>query len=432
MSGTGKKFLLFWAFLLFLGQTVPLSGEILRTADNRRQVRYAGKLNKNPVFIRDYPAPGNEFRGVWVAVVENIDFPRHKTAAEFRKDFRVMVDKIAAAGFTAVIFQIRSNCDALYPSKLAPYSRWLSGKEGVGIRNFDPLSFMIAECHKRKLEFHAWLNPYRVCNATPMSKNAYLKTLSPKNFARKNPQWVIAQRNGKNLRLFLDPGVPQVVAHLTSIVSEILLKYPVDAIHFDDYFYPYEQLTNEDEISFRRFNYQKLSKANWRRNNTRTLIASVKRTVADFNKKYRRKVVFGVSPFGIWGNAKNFRNGSLTDGKESYSILYADTRRWVKERLVDYIVPQIYWHFDHDTAAYAALTDWWCRTVRGTGVKLYIGHGAYRDGAIFWGNNELVNQVRYNRMRKEISGSAFFSYRSLFGAKRKGGALRLLNFYRRK
>ena len=141
---------------------------------------------------------------------------------------------------------------------------------------------------------------------------------------------------------------------------------------------------------------------------------------------------FGVSPFGIWANIKTFRDGSLSAGKESYSILYADTRRWVKERLVDYIVPQIYWHFDHDTAAYAALTDWWCSTVSGTGVKLYIGHGAYRVGSASWGRDELVNQVRYNRMKKEISGSAFFSYRSLFGPKRQSGAVKLLDFYRMK
>ena len=138
---------------------------------------------------------------------------------------------------------------------------------------------------------------------------------------------------------------------------------------------------------------------------------------------------FGVSPFGIWANSQSTKAGSLTRGKESFSTLFADTRKWVKLNYVDYIVPQIYWPFDHDVAAYAALTDWWCSTVQGTKVKLYIGIGAYNGGK--WQAGELINQVRFNRMRHQVSGAAFFSYRSFFGKERNAGATRLLEFFRR-
>ena len=138
---------------------------------------------------------------------------------------------------------------------------------------------------------------------------------------------------------------------------------------------------------------------------------------------------FGISPFGIWANKQSNKLGSLTGGKESYSAIFADTRKWVKNGYIDYIVPQIYWNFGHDVAAYAALVDWWSATVRGTKVKLYIGIGAYNGGR--WQSNELINQMRYNRMHPEVSGAAFFSFRSFFGQERNNGALKLLEYLKR-
>lgn len=425
---TMRMFLRHCLLLLFLPLwPLLLRGEILR--DSRGNfIRYAGKLNNSRITIRDTLPRRGEFRAVWVATVENIDFPRCRTAAEFCQNYRNLVKKIRSAGFTAVIFQIRANCDAFYPSVYAPFSRWMTGKEGNGWKNFDPLKFMIAETHRQDMEFHAWFNPYRVVNSTTLSKAAYLRTLAPRNFARRYPQWVIAQKTGSSQRLFLDPGVPQVVQHITAVIGEVISRYQVDAVHFDDYFYPYDPLKNEDAATFARYNPRRLSLANWRRSNTDSLVWSVKKCIDTVNLKQKRKVRFGISPFGIWANIKTLRSGSLTAGKESYSTLFADTRKWVKYRVVDYIVPQIYWNFGHDVAAYAALTDWWCRTVRGTGVKLYIGMGAYRANAPGWSNRELVNQMRYNRMRPEISGAAFFSCRSLFGTNIKPGAKELLNY----
>lgn len=394
-------------------------------------VRYAGAHHAGKIMLQDVPARRNELRGVWIAVVENIDFPRCRTAAEFKQQFRTRVQKLRAAGFTAVIFQVRSNCDAFYPSRLAPYSRWMTGREGVGFKDFDPLRFMVDETHRHGMEFHAWFNPYRVENSTPLSKTAYLKTLAANNFARRNPQWVLAQKNGKNLRLFLDPGEPRVIQHVSAVVHEVVSRYPVDAIHFDDYFYPYEKLGREDDRSFARYNPRRLNRDSWRRSNTDALILAVRRTIDSANQKRQSKARFGISPFGIWANYKTNRFGSLTGGKESYSIICADTRKWVQYRAIDYITPQIYWHFGHEQAAYAALVDWWCSVVRGTGVKLYIGMGAYRANSPGWNNYELVNQMRFNRMKPEVSGTMFFSYRSLFSPPVKPGAAALLRYLKK-
>ncbi len=429
-----KKVLFFCRMFLFsLSALFPflLRGEYLR--DSRGNfIRYAGKLNSSPVMVRDCPPRSGEFRAVWIATVENIDFPRCRTAAEFCQHYRNLLRRIKAAGFTAVIFQIRSNCDAFYPSAYAPFSRWMTGQEAAGWKNFDPLKFMVTETRRLGMEFHAWFNPYRVTNSTALSKAEYLRTLAPQNFARRNPQWVISQKTGKSRRLFLDPGVPQVVQHITAVVREVISRYPVDAVHFDDYFYPYDPLKNEDAATFARYNPRRLALADWRRSNTDALVMSVRKCIDEVNCTRKKKVRFGISPFGIWANVKTHSAGSLTAGKESYATLFADTRKWVKYRVVDYIVPQIYWQFGHDVAAYAALTDWWCKTVRGSGVKLYIGMGAYRADAPGWGKGELINQMRYNRMKPEISGAAFFSCRSLFGEKIKPGAAELLNYLKRR
>lgn len=401
------------------------AGEFLRDAEGAF-VPYAGKFGAARIYLRDVPPRPGEFRGVWIATVENIDFPNCRTAAEFMAQYRDRVRRLAAAGFTAVIFQVRANCDAFYPTELAPWSRWLTGSEGVGFKGFDPLRFMVEEAHRNRLEFHAWFNPYRVTGGTALSKDAYLRTLSPRNFARRNPRWVLAQRIDRKQRLFLDPGIPQVVKHLAAVVREVATRYPVDAIHFDDYFYPYEPLGGEDAATFAAHNPRKLSLADWRRSNTDALILAVRQAINQANAATGRRVRFGVSPFGIWANKSGDPAGSLTGGKESRNILFADSRKWVRYRTVDYIVPQIYWPFAHETAAYAALVDWWCAAVRGTGVKLYIGMGAYR--AAEWGRSELVNQMRFNRMRPEVAGAAFFSFRSLFSAKPAPGALKLRRY----
>lgn len=390
-------------------------GERLLDYTTRRPVRYAGKFSAAPVVLENYRPRAREFRGVWVATVENLDFPTHRTAAEFRRDYMKLADNIARSNFNAIIFQIRPACDAFYPSKINSWSQNLAGVDGMGIPGFDPLRFMVDEAHKRGLEFHAWFNPYRVSGNTKLGKTAFLQTLSNRNFARRHPELVLCvpQTGGNNL-LILNPGEPKVMRHIVETVREVVVNYRIDAVHFDDYFYPYSGFSDQDLASYRRYG-GKLDIDDWRRRNVTAVIMAIRSGLNEHLKLTRRKVRFGISPFGIWANRSSFRSGSLTGGLQSYFVQHADTRLWVKNGYIDYIVPQLYWEFSHDTAAYAALADWWSDTVRGTGTKLFIGHAASRLGATpKWRAQELANQLRYNNRRKEIAGSVFFSYRHVF------------------
>ena len=427
-----KRYMAVMAALLLMSP--ELSGERLLDYTTRKPVRYAGKFSPAPVELPRYRPRTREFRGVWVATVENLDFPTHRSAAEFRRDYIRLVDNIARANFNAVIFQVRPTCDAFYPSRINSWSQSLAGADGVGIRGFDPLRFMIDEAHKRGLEFHAWFNPYRVVGNTNLSKQAYLKTLSPKNFARRNPHLVlcIPQPNGKNL-LLLNPGEPAVMRHIVDTVREVAVNYRIDAVHFDDYFYPYSGFTDQDAATYRRYG-GKVPIDDWRRRNVTAIICAIRRGLDEHNRPAgAHRIRFGISPFGIWANRSSLRAGSLTGGLQSYFVQHADTRLWVKNGYIDYIVPQLYWPFNHDTAAYAALADWWSATVRGTRTKLFIGHAVNRLGASRqWSAPELANQLRYNCRRPEISGSVFFSYRHVFfpaNRVQRGGVVYVLKNY---
>ena len=419
-------------FLIFL--FVPFSGltgrDVIIDPRTNKPARYAGDLlakpdvsvPKKPVFRKDM------FRGVWVATVENIDFSKTGSADEFRKNFIELVNRLKSIHATAVIFQIRPMNDAFYPSELNPWSRFMTGKEGGNFGKFDPLSFMIRECHKRNIEFHAWLNPYRVMHNVKKSTGAALQELTKKNYARLHPDQVlnVPGNNGQRL-LILDPGHPEVQYFLLSTVREIVMEYDVDAIHFDDYFYPYEGTGNADSATYQKYNPGKLSIEDWRRNNVTLMIASVSRMIRTINVQQKRNVKFGISPFGIWANQKRMKQGSLTGGSESYFKQYADTRLWVKSGYLDYIAPQLYWTFGHNTAPYAHLTDWWANTVRGTKTKLYIGHSVARLGENQeWSNPlEIYNQMRYNTMLPNVHGSILYSYSKLFfplnATMKKGG-----------
>ncbi len=410
----------------------------LRNFQTGQLIPYGGKQQGGAIKISTtYMPKAREFRGAWVATVENIDFPKHTDIAEFKRDYIAIVNQLKDLHFNTIIFQIRPMNDAFYPSKLNPWSRYLTGAEGRGLDGFDPLKFMIDEAHKRGLQFHAWLNPYRVINATPMRKNDYLKTLSPQNFARKRPDLVLEVKlDSGQYQLILNPGEPAVVNFLLHTVKEIVQNYDVDAIHFDDYFYPYTDIGSADAATYRKYNPNRLSLENWRRNNVDTLIFQLNMLLNTHNKLYNRNVQLGISPFGIWANKKSNPNGSLTAGSESYSRQYADTRKWVKQEWIDYIVPQIYWPFSHTAAPYAALVDWWCGQVRGTRVNLYIGMAAYQLGSSgAWKNSdELAAQMRYNCVRPEVKGTVFFSYKNIANpanaVMRAGGQQMLRNYWK--
>lgn len=408
-------------FLLVITMTISLAGntEILKSYKTDKPIPYGGKLSDGPIRIPKHcKADKLKMRGVWVATIGSIDFQKHSKKKSFQKEYLEVVNNLAKNNFNTIIFQVRPSNDAFYRSKLNPWSRYLSGKEGEGISGFDPLKFMIEEAHKRGLEFHAWLNPYRVAGKTPLRKKDYLETLDANNFARKHPELVleIPLDNG-DYQLILNPGEPEVIKFILDSVKEIVANYNVDAIHFDDYFYPYKDIGDIDKKSYAEYNPKKLSLGDWRRENVNTVIKGIH----TFVKSLDHKVQFGISPFGIWANKAKNPQGSLTKGTQSYYEQFADSRRWVKEGWIDYIAPQLYWEFKHEVAPYAAILDWWVDVTKKSKVNLYIGQSAAKLGSnSAWKNsNELFDQLRYNSKHKTVKGTILFSYTSVFHPKNK-------------
>ncbi|ERJ11728.1 glycoside hydrolase family 10 protein [Haloplasma contractile] len=370
-----------------------------------------------PVMIpKSYNHQKREFRGVWISTVFNIDMPEHQSKEQYQEEFVKILDHLELYNFNAMIFQVRPSSDALYSSTLNPWSRFLTGTEGVD-PEWDPLSWMIQESHKRNIEFHAWFNPYRVSTSKVTDKNAYLNSLDDLNFAKKNPDLVVEDTDGK---LILNPGEPQVKTFITNTVMEVVKHYDIDGIHFDDYFYPYSGLkAGEDKATFNTYKEHNQSIEDWRRKNVDAVIEAISSQLQTYNQSHGTSVQFGISPFGIWRSQCNDPEGSNTScgAMQSYDDQYADTKKWVENNWLDYIVPQVYWDFAHPYGApYADVVDWWVDKVTGTNVNLYIGHGAYKiDSNTSWSNpNEVPNQIRYNSQYDEVKGSVYFSYKTLF------------------
>ena len=306
---------------------------------------------------------------MWVATVENIDWPnqRGETPAQYRAEYRRLLDAGQKAGLNAVFVQIRPASDAFYKSDIEPWSKWLTGTQGKAPADGDdPLPFLITEAHRRGMEFHAWFNPYRA------TMDSVTRRLAPNHPYRQHPQWFL--RYGG--QLLYNPGLPEVRNHIYRVILDVVRRYDIDAVHFDDYFYPYPDPGKvfHDEAAFRDFNPDSLKLADWRRQNVNTLIHDLHDSI----QSAKRWVKFGISPFGVWMNkSKAFPEGSDTRaGQPSYSNLYADTRLWLKEGWIDYIVPQLYWSTNFRLCPYPVLVDWWSKNHFDR--HLYIGHGTYR------------------------------------------------------
>ena len=353
-----------------------------------------------------------QFRGVWVATVGNLDWPRAQglSAAQQKQQFQSVLSTAARYRLNAVISQVRPAADTFWPSKREPWSKYLTGTQGKS-PGYDPLAYQIQQTHARGMEFHAWINPFRV------SSSGKLTDLAPSHPARKHPDWVISY-NGK---LYYNPGIPAVRAHVSAVVMEMVATYDIDAVHFDDYFYPYpvDGRSIDDRAAFKK--YGKGSLAQWRRSNINTFVQSISSQI------HRKKswVKFGISPFGIWRNRSSTSLGSRTNGLESYSAIYADTRLWVKKGWIDYIAPQIYWENGNGRADYLTLATWWADVVKGTKVSLYIGQAAYKyaDGS-FTKSAELANHVAQDAKIPQITGEILFSHSDVV-KNSKGGVDRL-------
>ena len=344
-----------------------------------------------------------EMRGIWVATVLNIDWPSKKglSIESQKQEFIKILDNVKEWNMNAVFVQIKPVGDAFYPSKFSPWSEYLTGKQGEN-PGYDPLKFMIEEAHKRNIEFHAWFNPYRLTMSGGIDK------LSNDNIGKQRPDWTITY-GGK---LYLNPGIPEVNDYIVKSIMEVVENYDIDGVHMDDYFYPYKvkgEIYNDEE-QYNKYGSNFLKVDDWRRDNVNKLIEKLYSSIKHKNKN----IEFGISPFGVWRNIStdSVRGSNTKAGIQNYDDLYADILDWMKKNWIDYVAPQIYWNQGFKIAEYNTLVDWWSKYAKETKTNLYIGQAAYRIKD--WEkDDELINQIKYNRKSEEVKGSIFFSYSSL-------------------
>lgn len=369
-------------------------------------------------------APKEEFRGVWIATVANIDWPKNPKdhIEKKKKDFIEILDFYEDLNFNAAIVQVRTAGDALYDSDFAPWSEYLTGKEGDAPEGFsNPLQWMIAETHKRGMEFHAWLNPYRA------TIDLDTTSLSKQHDFYQHPDWMV--KYGK--KYYYNPGLPEVRQKFSKIIEELVTGYKVDAIHFDDYFYPYKVKGEvfKDSTTFATYGLPGQNIEDWRRSNVDSLVKDVHYTI----KKNKPWVQFGISPFGVWKNKSTDPKGSDTQaGQTTYEDLYADPLLWVEKGWLDYLAPQVYWSMDYPVASHKKITTWWANTTPNT--HLYIGNGTYKiknnPDKAWKRNNEIPKQLDFARQENNINGNIFFSAKSLIGQHEKVNQKLKRKFYR--
>ena len=345
-----------------------------------------------------------EFRGVWVATVDNIDWPKkgdYNTESQ-KAAFIKLLDMHKLNGMNAMIVQVRPAADAFYPSPFEPWSEWLTGKQGLPPSPYyDPLEFMITETHKRGMEFHAWMNPYRAIF------NINSSSIAEAHITKIHPDWFLTYGD----KQYFDPGNREVQQYVCNVVKDVVSRYAVDAIHFDDYFYPYRIPGKEfpDDTKYQQYGGG-MNKEDWRRSNTDSIIYKLSKVIKEANAKCQ----FGISPFGVWRNIdKDPVNGSNTKaGQTNYDDLYADILLWLKKGWIDYVAPQLYWEFGHKAAPFEVLVDWWGQ--HSYGKKCYIGLGIYRanSNTAWKDKTQLPQQITRIRNTPNLQGMIFFSSKS--------------------
>ncbi len=346
------------------------------------------------------PMQKPEFRAVWVATVDNIDWPSTPTLfSEVQKtEFLNLLNMHQRNGMNAVIVQVRPAADAFYPSPFEPWSQWLTGVQGQPpFPYYDPLEFMITETHKRGMEFHAWMNPYRAVFNTSKS------SISATHITRIHPEWFLTYGDKK----YFDPGNKEAQRFVTSVVKDVVTRYKVDAVHFDDYFYPYRISGKEfpDDEKYRQY-ANGMSKDTWRRSNTDSIIVMLGKAIKGANAKCK----FGISPFGVWRNASADTSGSNTKaGQTNYDDLYADILLWLRMGWIDYVAPQLYWEIGHKLADFNTLADWWAK--HSYGKDCYIGIGYYRANSndAWKDKTQLPRQIQKIRSLPALKGMVFYS-----------------------
>lgn len=337
--------------------------------------------------------PKREFRAAWIQSV-NGQF-RGVPTEQLKQTLINQLNSLQGAGINAIIFQVRPEADALYASQFEPWSRFLTGVQGkVPEPYWDPMQFMIEECHKRGMEFHAWINPYR-------TKTTLKSELAPTHIYRIHPEWFVTYNN----QLFFDPALPESRRHICMVISDIVSRYDVDAIHMDDYFYPYPAKGEDfpDDASYARYGGGFTNKADWRRSNVNVLIKKIHETV----REIKPWVKFGISPFGIYRNESSDPLGSKTKGLQNYDDLYADVLLWAREGWVDYNIPQVYWQIGHPVADYETLVKWWAKNTENR--PLFIGQSVMNTvqnvDPVDSKMNQLPRKMALQRAYQTIGGS---------------------------
>jgi uncharacterized lipoprotein YddW (UPF0748 family) len=346
-------------------------------------------------------------RAAWIATVTHIDWPsRYSTTAEQQQTMLDMLDTLAQLNMNAIIFQVRPTADTFYQSDIELWSHFLTGKQGTAPDPFyDPLAFTVEEAHRRNIEVHVWLNPYRVLNADR------IELLDSTHLYYQHPHMFVKYGN----QYYFNPALEATRIHLNRVVADIVTRYDVDAIHFDDYFYPYPEKDADfpDDDTFIAGSRGFTSKDDWRRDNVNLVIAQLQRTI----KEIKPWVQFGISPFGVWRNSDKDPRGSATKaGATNYDALYADILKWLEDGDIDYVVPQLYWEIGKKVADYAILVEWWSRNAYNK--NLYIGLFANKLGdtkadTAWTTGNELMRQMQLNTRYPQVQGEVFFSIKSL-------------------
>lgn len=343
------------------------------------------------------PQIRREFRGLWIATVKNIDWPSKEglSTRQQQEELLALLDRAAALHLNAIILQVRPCCDAFYDSKIEPWSEYLTGKQGQPPAPFyDPLAFAVAESHKRGMELHAWFNPYRVAISNQNPRN------STAPVCLRHPELVRAY--GKSL--WLDPGEEGTQRYSSNVIMDVVRRYDVDGIHFDDYFYPYPEKNEQnvemefpDNPSWEHYKAHggKLSRADWRRENVDHFVESIDKAI----KKEKPWVKFGISPFGIWRPA----NPPSTTGFDAYNKLFADSRKWLAEGWVDYLAPQLYWPIEQRAQSFPVLLRWWeAQNTRHRNLwpgMQVTGWKTLRDDSM-----EAVREIELTRQEPDVSG----------------------------
>jgi uncharacterized lipoprotein YddW (UPF0748 family) len=368
--------------------------------------------------INVYSQNKREFRGAWIQAV-NAQF-QGLSRETMQQTLTYQLDELQKDGVNAIIFQVRPECDALYSSRIEPWSRFLTGTQGKN-PGWDPLAWMITECHKRGMELHAWINPYRAkTKGTAALAGNHICVVDPQSYFEYNGQYI------------LNPGIPSNRDYICKVAADIVSRYDIDGFHMDDYFYPYPAagLDIPDEEQFEEYNNGGFKDIrDWRRDNVNVFVKQLSETIHNI----KPWVKFGVSPFGIYRNKKSDpANGSDTNGLQNYDDLYADVLLWVNNGWVDYCVPQLYWEIGHKAADYDTLINWWNRFCGNR--PLYIGEDIERTAKYPDLHNPNINQMsakfKLHEQMKNVQGTVLWYAKAAVDNTGNYGTMLRRNYWR--